>query len=99
MAVINKGREKKKMFRIKRWGLFHKKEVTNAIFVDGYNVDQTKDCHVIISKDGKKVFHCQCNTTTDEQGLLDILNFYKNHVMQTDLLAKKSIKGEHIQWH
>lgn len=43
----------------------------------GLQIVQTTNLHVMIYKDGKRVFHCQCDKELDFAGLMGVIRFYK----------------------
>lgn len=43
----------------------------------GLQIVQTTNLHVTIYKDGKRVFHCQCDKELDFMGLMEVIRFYK----------------------
>lgn len=50
---------------------------TQTLFVEGHQICQADNYHVTIIKDGRLVFHCQCNEYKNEKELLDMFEFYK----------------------
>lgn len=52
-------------------------KLPQTMCLGGLQIVQITNLHVTIYKDGKRVFHCQCDKELDFAGLMGVIRFYK----------------------